>query len=78
MAQTRQTTATKNNEKTIQRGQQGIKKKRQQIIAVAMPTRTKKKGNTSHVQLEEEDHEDTMEKDIKISEKSLTAGIKNL
>ena len=78
MARTRQTTTTKNNEKTIQRGQQGIKKKQRKIIVVVMQTRTKKKGKTSHVQLEEEDHEDTMEKDIMISETSLTAGIKNL
>ena len=78
MARTRQTTVNKNNEKTIQREQQGIKKKRQRIIAVAMLARTTKKENTSHVQSEEEDHKDTMEKNIKISKKSLTAGIKNL
>ena len=57
---------------------QGIKEKRQKIIAVARSTRTKKKGNTPHVQSEEEDLKDTMEKNIKISEKSLTAVIKNL
>ena len=78
MARTRQTTVTKNNEKTIQRRQQRIKKKQQRIIAIAMPTSTNETGDTSHVKSNEEDHKDTMEKDIKISEKSLTAGIKNL
>ena len=78
MTRTRQRNATKNNENTTQRRQQRIKKKKQRTIAVAMTTRKKRKGTTFNKQLNENDHKETMEKNIRISETSLTASIKNL
>ena len=59
----------------LQRGQQRIKKKQSKILAVAMPTGTKKKEKSNDKE-EEYNHNNKLETEIMISETSLTAGIK--